>query len=352
MKVFSKIIIPYYYFFGLDLNPGHRLKLMFRLTAIIYLVGDQINLTLAVSCPTDYIIDWPQLNDTIIAAIEILQKSKIDTSYSTDKKQLLLQQVIRITSFDSGYYVIPPIPIKFKAQDDQLIQYTETEAILLEVSSVPVNMEEEIKDIKAPLEAPYTFREALPWIIGLLLSIAIGFAIYYYLKKRKKEEPVFKVSSKPKIPPHRIALDALDNLRHKKVWQSGLIKDYHTELTDIVREYISNRFYIHALEMTTDEILDALNATATNDLAKQKIRQTFTMADLVKFAKMQPLPLEHDTSLNNAIDFVKETMHLETPENKTNLDDQKFELSTQKITEPVPEISEVDNSERKEAQDV
>ena len=143
-----------------------------------------------------------------------------------------------------------------------MIQYTETEALLLGVNSVPVNMEEEIKDIKAPIAAPYTFREALPWIIGLLLSIAIGFAVYFYMKKRKKDEPVFKTTSKPKVPPHRIALDALDNLRHKKVWQSGLIKDYHTELTDIVREYISSRFYIHAHEMTTDEILEALKEIA------------------------------------------------------------------------------------------
>jgi uncharacterized protein YukJ len=297
-------------------------------------------------------IDWPQLNDTIIAAIEILGKSKIDSSYSADKSQLLLKQIIRITSFDSGYYAIPPFQINYKEAGGQLIQYTETEALLLEVSSVPVNMEEEIKDIKAPIEAPFTFREALPWIIGLLLSITIGFVVYYYMKKRKKHEPVFKASAKPKIPPHRIALDALDNLKYKKVWQSGLIKDYHTELTDIVRAYISSRFFIHAHEMTTDEIMDELKGTATNDLAKQKIRQTFTMADLVKFAKMQPLPLEHDTSLNNAIDFVKETMHIVVPESNTTTHIDKGDMQTQMEDEPPKELAEVSEDEGKEVKDV
>ena len=351
MKVFSRIIIILLFVWsGVDLKA--QVEAHASLDSNYILVGDQINLILAVSCPVDYMIDWPQLNDTIISAIEILGKSKIDSSYSADNSQLLLKQTIRITSFDSGYYAIPPFQIKYKESGGQLIQYEETEALLLEVSSVPVNMEEEIKDIKAPIEAPYTFKEALPWIIGLLLSIAIGFAAYYYMKKRKKDEPVFKASAKPKIPPHRIALDALDNLRHKKVWQSGLIKDYHTELTDIVREYISSRFFIHALEMTTDEIMEALNGTTTNDQAKQKVQQTFTMADLVKFAKMQPLPLEHDTSLNNAVDFIKETMFIETPGNNSTSSESKTETSTSIEGETPKELFAVNNDERKEVQDV
>lgn len=351
MKVFSKIIISLLFvLFGVNLNA--QIEAHVSLDSNYILVGDQINMTLAVSCPADYIVDWPLLNDTIISAIEILGKSKIDSSFSTDKSQLLLKQVIRITSFDSGYYAIPPFQIKYKEPGGQLIQHTETEALLLEVSTIPVNLEEEIKDIKAPIEAPYTFKEALPWIIGLLLSLAIGFAVYYYMRKRNKDEPVFKTSTKPKVPPHRIALDALDNLRYKKVWQSGLIKDYHTELTDIVRDYISNRFYIHALEMTTEEIMEALKGTATNDQAKQKIWQTFTMADLVKFAKMQPLPLEHDTSLNNAVDFIKETMFIETPESNSTPGESKAETSISIEDESAKELSEVNNDERKEAHDV
>jgi len=351
MKIFSIIIIILSFVWsGVDLEA--QVEAHASLDSNYILVGDQINLTLAISCPADYVIDWPQLNDTIISAIEILNKSRIDSSYSADNNRLLLKQTLRITSFDSGYYAIPPFQIKYKEPGGQLIQYTETEALLLEVSSVPVNLEEEIKDIKAPIEAPYTFREALPWIIGLLLAVAIGFAAYYYLKKREKDEPVFRAPAKPKLPPHRIALDALDNLRHKKIWQSGRIKDYHTELTDIVREYMNGRFYIHAPEMTTDKIMEALNATTSNDQAKQKIWQTLTMADLVKFAKMQPLPLEHDTSLNNAFDFVKETMYTAAPENNTTFDNKKEELPASGQGNPVQEVSAINNDDKKEVQDV
>ena len=350
MKIFLKVFIILLFIWpGSDLEA--QVEAQASLDTNYILVGDQINLTLVLSCPPDYIIDWPQLNDTIIAAIEILSKSGIDTSF-TQNNRLLLKQTLKITSFDSGYYAIPPIQIKYKEPGGQLVQFTETDAVLLEVSTIPVNMEEDIKDIKAPIEAPYTFREALPWIIIVVVAIIIGYFVFYYLKKRKKDEPVFKTVSKPKLPPHRIALDALDNLRHKKVWQSGRIKDYHTELTDIIREYLMGRFYIHALEMTTDEIMEALNATASNEQAKQKIRQTLTMADLVKFAKLQPLPVEHDASLNNAVDFVKETMHTAVHEDNTANGNKKEKLSSPGDGDPVHEVLEIDSIEKKEVQDV
>jgi hypothetical protein len=212
-------------------------------------------------------------------------------------------------------------------------------------------LEEEIKDIKAPIEAPYTFREALPWIFGVLLVLIFGFLAYYYFRKRKKEEPVFKVQSKPKIPPHRIALDALEELRLKKVWQSGRIKDYHTELTDILRIYLDDSFFIHAQEMTTDEIMQAISNTATNDQAKEKLKQTLILADLVKFAKMQPLPLEHDTSLNHAVDFVKETMHL-TPAISPAMPDNDQSEEHTRIDEQPLLVDTVEETERKGVSDV
>ncbi|MBE9481570.1 MAG: hypothetical protein IMY69_07740, partial [Bacteroidetes bacterium] len=119
-----------------------------------------------------------------------------------------------------------------------------------------------------------------------------------------------RLKPKPKIPPHVIALDALEKLRINKLWQSGKIKEYHTEITDIIRVYIHERFGIDAMEMTTDEILASFNKKndEVDDGLKNKLKQTLMLADLVKFAKEKPLPLENDKSLNNSIDFVKETI--------------------------------------------
>jgi hypothetical protein len=308
------------------------------------LVGDQTNLHLSFTGPKGIEVQWPKLNDTIISEIEILEKSKIDTSYSKDKSQIILRLNLKITSFDSGFYAIPPFRFDYKNPGDQLVQYTESQAILLNVHTVPVDTAQDIRDIKKPIAAPFTFREALPWIIALLLLAGAGYFIFYYLKKRKKAEPVFRAPVKIKIPPHQVALDALENLRNKKLWQTGQVKEYHTELTDIIRDYIFGKFNIHAPELTSDEILNALNYTATDQEARQKLNQTFVVADLVKFAKMQPLPMEHDASLTNAIEFVKATMFL---------GDKAFETNNSSVhTEDKSIESDSAFSEGKEVKDV
>jgi hypothetical protein len=276
----------------------------------VILVGDQVKLELSLKVPLDYKVFWPVLTDTITSEIEIVSRTHADTIIDKKNNSRLIRQQMMITSFDSGYWVLPPFKFTFKAPGDPTLRFAESEALLLEVHTLSVNLSEEIKDIKKPLEAPFSFREALPWIILLLALGGSAFGIYYYLKKWKRQEPVFRIHREPKLPPHQAALDALENLRHKKLWQGGMIKEYHTELTDIIREYLSAGFGIHAHELTTYEIMEMLEKTAVNQQARSKLSHTLITADMVKFAKFQPLPLEHDQSYNHAVDFIKESRQM------------------------------------------
>jgi len=350
-----KYMIVFFAAFFIHIAVKAQADALVTLDTNAILVGNQINLHLSFTGPKGIEIQWPKLNDTIISEIEILEKSKIDTSFSQDNSKIILHQTLKITSFDSGYYAIPPFRFNYKNPGDQLVQYAETQAVLLSVHTIPVDTAKEIRDIKKPIEAPFTFREALPWIIALLLLAGIGYFIYYYLKKRKKAEPVFRAPVKIKLTPHQIALDALENLRNKKLWQSGQIKDYHTELTDIIRDYVYGKFAIHAPELTSDEILNALNYTATNEQARQKLGQTFVVADLVKFAKMQPMPMEHDASLNNAIEFVKETMFLSGPVQENTGADEELNKPDDQVNPEIKDSSEkiqLNEDEGKEVKDV
>jgi hypothetical protein len=153
----------------------------------------------------------------------------------------------------------------------------------------------------------------MPWIIAGLLFIAFaGFLIWYYLK-RKKGEPIFVLRPSVKYQPHELALMELEKLRAKKLWQAGKIKDYHTELTDILRKYFEDRFHIMAMESTTSEILEDLESkTLVTKENREILNRILVMADLVKFAKYLPMPEEHDQSMNYAVDVINNTSS--TPE--------------------------------------
>jgi hypothetical protein len=164
-----------------------------------------------------------------------------------------------------------------------------------------------IKPIKGPLSVPLTFREILPWLLLAILAILIITGVLYYLKKRKKSEPVFQIRTKIQLSPYDIALSELEKLRLKKLWQTGRTKEYHSELTDILRKYLEDRFNIMALEMTSQEIMDSVRIQKEiHNESIVKLNFILSMADLVKFAKMQPLPAENDMSMENAVAFVRD----------------------------------------------
>jgi hypothetical protein len=170
-----------------------------------------------------------------------------------------------------------------------------------------VDTTQAIKAIKPPLGAPLTFREMLPWILIALAAGLIIFFIIYVIIRRKKNKPLFRIRPKVILPPYVVAMNGLEGLKEKKLWQAGKVKDYYTQMTDILRTYIEERFGVQAIEMTTEEILDGMKGTDADKASIDKLAKTLVLADLVKFAKEKPLPLDNDSCMNNSISFVKET---------------------------------------------
>ena len=271
------------------------------------LIGDQVDYHLNVQFPGDYTLTWPILKDTLCQHVEIINQSLPDTS-NLDNGWLQIDQHLTITSFDSGYFVLPPVRFNFTQTGTSNSRVVETDPYLLNVFSVAVDTTQAIKPIKGPIRAPYTFAELLPWLIAALVFLILVTGTVYYFKKRKQNEPVFKARTKPKLPPHKIALQELDKLKTQKLWQQGRIKDYHTRVTDIIRTYIEGKYKIHAAEMTSHEIMVAIKHTDVENDDKKKLKQMLELADLVKFAKFKPLATEHDQSLKGAYDFVQHTM--------------------------------------------
>lgn len=271
------------------------------------LIGQQLPLEIQISLPEQFIVKWPVWGDTLVKNIEITGVEEPVRLKSTKAGHALYRYRMNITTFDTGFYYLPAIPIGFSTGTDSVFYEALTNPLMIYVGSVDVDTNQAFRPIKEPLKVPITFAELLPWILGLLALGLIIFLIIRYLVKRSSRLETITEKPVPSLAPHLLALEQFEELRHSKLWQSGRTKDYYTRLSEIVRTYIENQFSLMAVEMTTDEILMAIGPLRINPDAGKKLASSLQLADLVKFAKAQPSALENDLCLQHLIDFVNES---------------------------------------------
>lgn len=258
-------------------------------------------------------ISFPVFKDTLVAGVEVLEATEITTTRPDSVKEpdlYKIQQQILITSFDSGMYYLGPIPVMVNGAE----MYSN--ALTLAVNTVPVDTTQmavrDIKDVKDVQLTPMDYLKIYWWIalLVLLAGLIIGLWAWYRQKMKNKPVEVIKPTA-PVIPPHVIALQELQALEEKKLWQAGKNKLYHTELTDILREYIEQRYAVAAHEQTSDEILSSLKFGIQREDAAMRLRQVLKTADLVKFAKHKPGANENELALTYAREFVEWTVFVE-----------------------------------------
>lgn len=282
------------------------LKATASLDTTAIMIGDQIGLNLTLKVPAGTRVIWPELGDTLVPHVEIIKRGK--TNSTLKNSTLTLRRRLMITSFDSGYFNITPMKFQVRLPGSNKMDTVSTQDLFLQVYTPLVDTSKAFKTIKGPVAEPYTLEEILPWILlGLLVIAGIVFLIWY-LRRRKKNQPLFARKPKPKLPPYVEAIQRLEEVRLSRMWQAGKLKAYHSAITDIMRVYVARRFRFDAREMTSGEIIQNLGKEpAVNKEALSKVQSAFELADLVKFAKLKPSPLENDTSLNYCVDFVNET---------------------------------------------
>jgi len=250
-------------------------------------------------------VDFPSFENKIAEGITLVSSFDIDSAKAGDE-DLMMQQKHLITAFDSGLYYIPPYPfvIHGKGNPDTIFSSPN----YLEVHSVPIDTTGTIRDIKDIYKAPVSFGEVYPYILLIVLITLVTGSLIYYFRRRKQNKPVFK-REKPPEPAHILALRDLDRLNAQKLWQQQKTKEYYSRLSVIIRTYIERRFGIMAMEQTTIEILDDFHRWFSDeDINYDILSKLLGLADLVKFAKEEPLPDENLTHMDNAYNFVKCTM--------------------------------------------
>ncbi|HHM21687.1 MAG TPA: hypothetical protein ENJ20_06645 [Bacteroidetes bacterium] len=263
------------------------------------LIGDRLTMHLVAAHPPGAEVLPLTLNKKQDEVIEFLAQSQWDTLSSGGEIQL--RKNLLLTAWDSGHYYIPALPVVFlkEGKTDTLF----TRRIPLEVAPPPIDSV--LADIKPIIKEPRRWSDYLLFmaIAGALLLVPL---LWYATRKWKAAKEVPPPPPVP-VPVHLVALRQLEALRQKKCWQQGQIKEYHTQLTHIIRQYLENRYGIQALEQTTDEILEQMRGLGIDSGILEKTRSVLQTADLVKFAKAQPPVRFHDEAMTFAEEFVRAT---------------------------------------------
>ena len=267
------------------------------------LIGDLVTLSLEIKHPKEIQLKGSQLVDSI-KAFELHSLSELDSSFH--KGKITLKQDFSFISFEPGMQFIPSFRLFYTDGDDTNIKWIATDTFQVEVLIIDADTSKAIMPIQMPLKVPLTFKD-LKVIIFVYPAILLIILTILYFERKKKKKPLFAKREKPKLPAHLIAINSLRKLEDEKLWQKGDVKEFHIRLTDIIRLYIEDRYHLPAVESTTDEIMTYLqNLDIANEL-KSELHTFLQLSDLVKFAKLTPLPNENEKCLQSSYSFINAT---------------------------------------------
>ena len=269
-------------------------------------IGDKLTYCLTVKAKKNIEVEFPQILPENLAGFAI-------KDFGTSGKALFGKRTFKqwylLDTYVSGEHVIPASLIKYRTKGQSDWQELNVNELKIEVKSVldTAPKQKDIRDIRGPKS--FASKAWFYVLITVFALLIIGGVWAFVILKKKKEE-----SKKPPIPAHIIAYEALTALERKDYIRRGLTQAYYTELSDIVRHYLEDRFNIRAPEMTTEEFLIKVKEDNTLTLEQKGLLRDFlTACDLVKFAKHQPAQQEATLSFASAKKLIDQTKQEETP---------------------------------------
>lgn len=293
---------------ALAFNLKAQVAVSASIDSVQMFIGEQAKLSIQAVHPDNYILQFPLFSDTVTANLELISTLKPDTVL-LENNMLQVTNSYIVTSFDSALVYHPGFELK--AGDESYF----TNPISIKIVDMPIDTTQQaITDIKDVYQPPidwmfYLTIAGYVLLAALILALVI-YAVNKYLKSRNKQELEVQPEPVDSRKAHEIAYDELAALRQKQLWQSQQFKLYYTELTEILRRYISNRYAIDAMEQTTDDVVSEFRKNKDLRDLKDEIKlliDVLQLADLVKFAKWQPLPDECERSFHQVTQFIDKT---------------------------------------------
>ena len=277
-------------------------------------VGQQAHVTLTATAKENAKVEFPQFKpmEYITPGVEVLDRQELEQQ-PQDNGFVSRSMVYTMTSFDDTLYYIPPMTVKIDGKPYK------SKSLALKVLTIEVDTlhAEQFFGPKDVQDNPFQWSDwEWPFWLSVLMLVLLSVAYYLYLRLRDNKPIISHIRIVKRLLPHQKAMKEIEQIKADKMVSSENSKEYYTKLTDTLRKYIVERYGFNAMEMTSSEIIERLMASQ-DQKALDELRQLFTTADLVKFAKYSTLINENDANLVNAIDFINQTKLENVPVEET-----------------------------------
>ena len=275
-------------------------------------IGDRFTFSIDVEKDIVQSLFFPDFRGMQNDNFELIEDMPVDT-LSREGRRLKLRKRYLLAAFQEGMLqVVPQVMYADKNIVDTL---SGKDTLVIMVSTFQIDSTSHtIFDIKPQKTLRFKMGEITGYILWSIIALIV-IALLLYVAKRilahygKNFGDLFKPV--PPLPPHEQAFKALEQLRAERLWQEGKHKEYYSALTEILRTYIDGHFGVGAMEMTSDEIIEAMRSVELPQKAAMDLTQILRDADLVKFAKAMPEAEENETAMGAAWDFVEQTRPVE-----------------------------------------
>jgi hypothetical protein len=279
-----------------------------------YLVGDYITYTIQINYNKGLNVHQPIISDSL-KNISLIQKGNPIVE-ERDKNGTVTYKYT-LSGYDSTGVTILPTTVPYQSPGDTTMHYASTNLVRLTIRTLPVDLKKDIQDVKSPIKIPLDWKWILQWAVVAL--IVIGIISYFYRRYKKNKFGMKPAEKIIKLPPNEIALNALHKLEGQKLWQKGLIKEYHSAITEIIRRYFEDRFNLPALELTTSETVELIKQRQGTEPILETTYNFLSNADLVKFAKFTPLDSVNEEMMKQAYEIINKTIPTVEADNKMGI---------------------------------
>ena len=271
-------------------------------------IGDRFLYTIEVERDLMQEVYFPDFKQSV-EHYEMIEDRPVDT-LSREGRRLKLRKSYLMAAFQEGIHQVLPEVMYLDKNIIDTLRGDDTLRLMVTTFEID-STSHTIFDIKPQRTLKFKFGEISGYVTWTIIAIIILVLLFLVAKRilahyGKSFSDIFKPA--PPLPPHEIALRDLKKLHSERLWQEGNHKLYYSGLTDILRAYIAGQFGVGALEMTSDEIIEAMRGVEIPQKQKMDLTELLRDADLVKFAKAMPEAEANEAAYTMALNFVEQTM--------------------------------------------